>query len=221
MSDKVEHDVKFWNAHAEKIDKYLGKRMIRWILLRKLCVVLWLQSVETPVKIYLSKMSRYPLWKTKKKCCLIETLVQIREKRQESLLDDEHKQWITWNTLDWIPHNKSINLTVQQVSLCSLSSCLSSHLSISTKDTIPGVVTMDTSPEGLWAKHVRDDGWLCVFVCVHVRENVCANYCPCLLFCFLKFVTCKSFLFVLFLKIVDDFTVFNKWGAVNTFLERL
>lgn len=44
------------------------------------------------------------------------------------------------------------------VSTSNLSHSLSFHLSILAKDTIPAEVTMETSPEGLWARHVRDYG---------------------------------------------------------------
>lgn len=42
------------------------------------------------------------------------------------------------------------------------------HPSISAKDTVPAAVTMETGAEGLWARNVRDCGWLCLCACVCV-----------------------------------------------------
>ena len=83
------------------------------------------------------------------------------------------------------PFNCSTSVCTSTLSLSFYLSAplsLTLHPSISAKDTIPAVVTMETSPEGLWARHVRDCGWLCVRVCVCVCTwaCLCANLCPCL-----------------------------------------
>lgn len=54
-------------------------------------------------------------------------------------------------------------------SVCA--SLLPPSLFVSAKDTISAVVTIETSPEGLWARHVRDDGWLCVFITISVFKS--------------------------------------------------
>ena len=93
------------------------------------------------------------------------------------------------------PFNCSTSVCTSTLSLSFYLSAplsLTLHPSISAKDTIPAVVTMETSPEGLWARHVRDCGWLCVRACVCV--------CVCV---YMSMFVCKSlslFVFSWFFK---------------------